>query len=96
MVEVAASLAGEEGLEAITLVALASRLGVRTPSLYNHFTGLEGLRRELTLLTSASWSADSCALPSARRPTRGSALAKFYRAFLKERPKALAATVRYY
>lgn len=34
----------------VTLAALAAELGVRTPSLYNHVAGQEGLRRELKLL----------------------------------------------
>ena len=38
-----------EGADALTLAALAERLGVRTPSLYNHVAGLAGLRRELAL-----------------------------------------------
>jgi AcrR family transcriptional regulator len=42
VVEGAASLADEKGLEAVTLTALASELGIRTPSLYNHVDGLEG------------------------------------------------------
>ena len=50
VVQAAAALADEEGLEEVTLAELASRLGVRTPSLYNHVAGLEGLRRELALL----------------------------------------------
>jgi AcrR family transcriptional regulator len=50
VVEAAASLADEKGLEAVTLTALASELGIRTPSLYNHVAGLEGLRRELALM----------------------------------------------
>jgi len=50
VVEAAASFADEEGLEGVTLAELAARLGVRTPSFYNHVAGLEGLRRELALL----------------------------------------------
>lgn len=50
VVGAAAALADEAGLEGVTLGRLAGRLGVRTPSLYNHVDGLEGLRRELALL----------------------------------------------
>ena len=49
VVQAAAELADAEGLENLTLAALAARLGIRTPSLYNHVTGLEGLRRDLAL-----------------------------------------------
>ncbi len=37
------------GFEAVTLAAVAEKLGVKIPSLYNHFDGLTGLRRMLTL-----------------------------------------------
>lgn len=39
-----------EGPEALSLNHLADKLGIRTPSLYNHVDGLPGLRRELSLL----------------------------------------------
>ncbi|UQZ37041.1 TetR family transcriptional regulator [Paenibacillus sp. PK3_47] len=44
LVKTAAELADEQGIEAVTLAALAARLGVRSPSLYNHVKGLAGLR----------------------------------------------------
>ncbi len=49
VVSAAAALADEVGLEEVTLSALADRLGIRTPSLYNHVDGLAGLRRQMTL-----------------------------------------------
>lgn len=45
VVGAAASLADLQGLEAVTLVRLASQLGVRPPSLYVHVDGLDDLRR---------------------------------------------------
>ena len=36
-----------DGLDAVTLTALADRLGIRTPSLYAHIDGLADLRRQL-------------------------------------------------
>ena len=49
VVAAAAELAdtNPEGLDAVTLTALADRLGVRTPSLYAHIDGLADLRRRL-------------------------------------------------
>lgn len=47
VVEAAAKLVDEEGIEALSLSRLAERLGVRTPSLYNHIGGLPGLKQEL-------------------------------------------------
>lgn len=40
----------EEGPEAFTLHQLARRLGVQTPSLYNHIDGLPGLQGDLAVL----------------------------------------------
>lgn len=45
----AAKLANEEGLENITLKRLADNLGIQTPSLYNHISGLEDLRKQLMI-----------------------------------------------
>jgi AcrR family transcriptional regulator len=50
VVAAAAELVDAGGVDALTLAALAERLHVRIPSLYNHITGLDGLRRELALL----------------------------------------------
>jgi AcrR family transcriptional regulator len=33
----------------LTLAAIAEKLGVRTPSLYNHIDGLQGLKREMAV-----------------------------------------------
>lgn len=45
----AAELADGQGMEAVTLAALAAKLGVRSPSLYNHVNGLAGLRTLLAV-----------------------------------------------
>ena len=50
MVAVAAQIADERGLDALTLAEVANRLGVRTPSLYGHVGGLDELRRRLRLM----------------------------------------------
>lgn len=49
VVEAAAKLIDEEGLEQLTPGRLAERLNVKTPSLYNHVAGLPGLRHDLAL-----------------------------------------------
>lgn len=49
VVEAAAKLVDEEGIEQLALGRLAERLGVRTPSLYNHVAGLPGLKHALAL-----------------------------------------------
>lgn len=49
VVAAAVELVDADGLDAVSLTALAARLGVRTPSLYNHVEGLSGLRKQLAL-----------------------------------------------
>lgn len=49
VVDAAAELADEIGLQQLTLAALAERLGVRQPSLYKHIDSLAGLRRSISL-----------------------------------------------
>jgi AcrR family transcriptional regulator len=97
VVEAAASLADEGGLEVVTLTALASRLGVRTPSLYNHIAGLEGLRRELTLMGLHEVGRRLARAAMGKATDEGIfSLAEAYRAFVQERPGLYAATVRSY
>ena len=50
VVQAAAEVLNTEGLEALSLHRLAEKLGIRTPSLYNHIDGLPGLMRELSIL----------------------------------------------
>lgn len=49
VVDGAVTLVNNEGSEALSLAELAARFRVRTPSLYNHVEGLDGLRRDLTM-----------------------------------------------
>jgi len=49
VVMAAAQMADEQGVEQVTLAALAARLGVRSPSLYNHIHGLQDLRTQLAV-----------------------------------------------
>lgn len=49
VIDAAAVLADEIGLQQLTLAALAERLGVRQPSLYKHIDSLAGLRRSISL-----------------------------------------------
>ncbi|MFC3746750.1 WHG domain-containing protein [Paenibacillus sp. GCM10012306] len=49
LVRAAAEIADEEGIEEVTLARLAAKLGVRSPSLYNHINGLQGLRTQLAI-----------------------------------------------
>jgi AcrR family transcriptional regulator len=50
VVEAATELADAGGLQALTLAALAGRLGVRPPSLSHHVDGIEALERAVGLV----------------------------------------------
>jgi AcrR family transcriptional regulator len=95
VVEAAAALADEEGLEELSLSTLASKLGIRTPSLYNHVAGLEGLRRELALLGLRELGRRIGRVAIGKSTDEATfAIARAYRDFVKERPGLYAATVR--
>lgn len=49
ILETAATMADESGIASVTLKALADRLGVKSPSLYKHISGLEELNTQLML-----------------------------------------------
>jgi AcrR family transcriptional regulator len=49
ILEAAAELADQFGVQDVTLANLAKNLGIRPPSLYNHFDGLGGLRKKLAI-----------------------------------------------
>ena len=61
VVEAAAEIADRDGLAALSLASLASRLGVRSPSLYTHVEGLGGLRRQLAIYASGLLTVDLAA-----------------------------------
>jgi len=95
VVDEAVALANAEGLDAVTLAAVAERLGVRSPSLYAHVAGLDGLRRALALRGATEIerslreaARDRSGLPALR------AIAHAYRAFALERPGSYSAAQR--
>jgi AcrR family transcriptional regulator len=49
ILEAAAELADQFGVQEVTLANLAKKLGIRPPSLYNHFDGLGGLRKKMAI-----------------------------------------------
>jgi AcrR family transcriptional regulator len=95
VVSAAAQIADAEGLEALTLARLASRLDVRSPSLYVHVGGLEDLRRRLGL-RAAGELAEALAVAAAGKSQRAAlaALAHTYRAYAREHPGTYAALQR--
>ena len=49
IIEAAGEIADQHGVQEVTLASLAKKLGIRPPSLYNHFDGLTGLRKKLAI-----------------------------------------------
>lgn len=94
-IAVAAELADQVGYEQLTLANVATQVGIKLPSLYNHIDGLPALRRELALLGTRllgeqlARAAIGCAGDDAV-----AAVAQAYRAFVLEHPGLYAATVR--
>jgi AcrR family transcriptional regulator len=94
VVEAAATLADERGLDDLTLAVVADRLGVRTPSLYNHIDGSDDLRRRLRR-SAMGLLRDRVAAATVGRAT-DDAVAGFARAFrelARDHPGRYAATV---
>jgi AcrR family transcriptional regulator len=95
VVEAAVAIADREGLEQLTLAAVAAQLGIRVPSLYNHVDGLDGLRRELALR--GLQKLESRMTRAAVGKAGGDAvlaLADAYRSFAREHPGLYAAGLR--
>jgi AcrR family transcriptional regulator len=49
ILETAGEIADQYGIQEVTLANLAKKLNIRPPSLYNHFDGLPGLRKQLAI-----------------------------------------------
>ncbi|PHA00027.1 TetR family transcriptional regulator [Bacillus pseudomycoides] len=47
IVDTAAEIADTNGVQDVTLASLSQRLGIRSPSLYNHVKGLQDVRKNL-------------------------------------------------
>lgn len=94
IVEAAAEIADLQGLDNVTLTAVANRLGVRNPSLYNHINGLCELKGQLAI-----WGTDQlrikisdAAIGKAKDDAIVS-IANAYRLFAKKRPGLYRAIV---
>src|SRR3954454_23614665 len=95
VVQAAAAIADEQGLGALTLAALANRLGIRSQSLYAHVDGLEGLLRDLAL-DSVRRLGDQLRSSVIGRsgPDALEAIAEAYWDFARAHPGRYAATIR--
>ncbi len=87
VIRTAAALLEEDGTGAMSLTRLADKLGIRTPSLYNHIDGLDGLHRDLTLM-SARNLADRMEQAAIGRSGHQAilAIAQAYRNYIKSAP----------
>jgi AcrR family transcriptional regulator len=95
VVAAAAALADEQGADAVSLAALAERLGVRVPSLYKHVGGLADLHRRVALAGLRDLTAALGEATVGR--SRGDALracATAWRAYARAHPGRYAAVQR--
>jgi AcrR family transcriptional regulator len=95
VVEEAEQMADEDGIAAVSLAALAARLGVRQPSLYKHVDGLSGLHRELAVRAKADLAGHLRATAVGRSgPEAVTAVCHAYRAWAHRHPGRYVATLR--
>jgi AcrR family transcriptional regulator len=93
--DVAASVADRDGLDALTLAAVAGELGVSVPSLYKHVEGLDGMRRLLTVRAVDELAADVTAAVVGRAGADAlPPLCRAYRQYARQHPGRYQATVR--
>jgi AcrR family transcriptional regulator len=95
VVQAAVELLDSEGVGSLSLGRLADRLGVQTPSLYNHIDGLPGLLHQLTLRNARDMAA---CMGDAAMGQAGSeallAVAQAYRGYIKQHPGLYMASLR--
>jgi AcrR family transcriptional regulator len=95
VVRAAAVLVNTEGAGALTINRLARELGVQPPSIYNHVEGLEGLWRELSLLSTRELGERIAAAAVGKSGAAGvMAMAQAYRGFILENPGIYQASLR--
>lgn len=95
MVDEAAALADEVGLEQVSFAALAKRLGISAPALYKHVDGLDQLRRDLTLLgLTELWTRVGAAAVGKSKRDALVAVAEAYRDYARERPGLVNVVLR--
>ena len=93
VLQAAVALADSEGLEHLTIAKLASFLGIKAPSLYNHIRSLDAVRDQLTtqgLRSLLDRSRDALAGVAGQDALE--ALGHSQRRFAKEHPGLWAAT----
>lgn len=87
VIETAAEIADRDGLDALSLASVATALGVRSPSLYNHVDGLAGMRRQLSIHASSLLTAELADSVEGREATQAlRAIAEQLRSFAHRHP----------
>jgi AcrR family transcriptional regulator len=95
VIDAAAALADEKGIDAVTLAALAARLRVKPPSLYKHVDGLEAIQDGVALKGLREINARiTHATVGLSQEDALVALARAYWRFSREHPGLYAATIR--
>jgi AcrR family transcriptional regulator len=94
VVDAAIAIADEEGLQAVTLARVAAALGVRSPSLYNHVDGHDGLIRGIATRATGELATALRRAATGRSGTDAiAAVAQAQRAYARAHPGRYAATV---
>jgi len=85
--DAAEDLADAEGFDGVTLAGVARRLGIRSPSLYSHVDGLEGVRRLVSVRAAGRIESMLTAVTAGLSGIEAlRALAHAYRAFARRHP----------
>lgn len=92
----AAELAEEKGLENVSLLQVAEKLGVKSPSLYNHLSGVQELSSGIAKLAIARLESTIRNAAVGRSKEKAlMAIAVAYRKFAKESPELYKAILRF-
>ncbi|WP_329105740.1 WHG domain-containing protein [Micromonospora sp. NBC_01699] len=91
----AARVADEQGLDRLTLAAVAQQLGVTLPSLYKHVRGLDGLAQQLAIRALGELTERVTTATVGLSGTAAvRAMASAYRDYARTHPGSYAATLR--
>jgi AcrR family transcriptional regulator len=94
VVRQAAAIADELGWEQLTLAEVASRCGVRLPSLYKHIASIQGLRQQIGLLALGEMREVLATAAIGRARTDAlTAMALAYRRYALAHPGRYASTI---
>jgi AcrR family transcriptional regulator len=95
VVQAAADIVDREGVDALTLAALATHFKVAVPSLYNHVGGLPGLQHQLSILGKRQLAQQlGQAVMGKSGEDAVTAMADAYRSYVKAHPGLYTCTLR--